>query len=58
MAVDTIKNFSQQTSANKIELELMTLDNDFLMSCADRICEECGNDHTQLYFQKRGLNPL
>jgi hypothetical protein len=31
---------------DNIEEELMVSDNDFLMSCSDRICLECGCDHT------------
>jgi hypothetical protein len=31
---------------DNIEEELMTSDNDFLMSCSDRICPECGCDHS------------
>ena len=26
--------------------DLFAFDNDFLMSCADRICIQCGNDHS------------
>ena len=29
-----------------IEEELMVSDNHFLMSCSDRICPECGIDHS------------
>jgi hypothetical protein len=31
---------------DNIEEELMLSDNDFLMSCTDRICPECGCDHS------------
>ena len=31
---------------DNIEEELTVSDNDFLMSCSDRICPECGCDHT------------
>ena len=31
---------------DNIEEELMVSDNDFLMSCSDRICPECGCDHS------------
>ena len=31
---------------DNIEEELMVSDNDFLMSCTDRICPECGCDHS------------
>jgi hypothetical protein len=26
--------------------DLFAFDNDFLMSCADRICAQCGNNHS------------
>jgi hypothetical protein len=31
---------------DNIEEELMVSDNDFLMSCSDRICSECRIDHS------------
>jgi hypothetical protein len=38
---------------DNIEEELMVYDNDFLMSCTDRICPECDCDHSyKLNFER------
>ena len=31
---------------NRIYCDTSVFDNDFMMSCADRICIQCGNDHS------------
>jgi hypothetical protein len=29
-----------------VELDLMVFDDDYMMTCSDRICSQCGNDHS------------
>jgi hypothetical protein len=38
------KRFASNQSYSHYDLH--TFDNDFMMSCPDRICSECGGDHS------------
>jgi hypothetical protein len=40
------QSLQELSKIDNIDEELLVTDNDFLMSCFDRICVECGNDHS------------
>jgi hypothetical protein len=43
---ETQEQPSGKSQIDDIEEELIIYDNDFLMSSTDRICEQCGSDHS------------
>jgi hypothetical protein len=41
-----LKDKNKPFRYNRIYCDIAVFDNDFMMTCPDRICVQCGNDHS------------